>query len=234
MPGDFLQHDGGVLHRARQHAGLIERGCVGDDAPARAAAISRLEADDAAKACRLADRAAGIGSERRRRRMRRHRRRGSAGRPARNQIAVVADRFHRTLRWPKCARQVGGTHREFVLVGLAEQCRAGRPDLARHRGVVGRNKILQNPACRGRAHPFGAEHVLHGDRNTFQRPSRAALQVGVGARRIRERPLGCFRDERVEVARARKLIDRGLRQFARRKALCTQSVAQFRNAEIAK
>ena len=42
--------------------GLIQRRGEGDDAPARAAAIGRLHADDAAESRRLADRAAGIGA----------------------------------------------------------------------------------------------------------------------------------------------------------------------------
>src|SRR3546814_4512095 len=38
------QHDGAVAHRARHRPRLVERGGEGDDAPARAAAVGRLDA----------------------------------------------------------------------------------------------------------------------------------------------------------------------------------------------
>ena len=53
-----------VLDGARHRPGLVERAGEGDDAPARAAAVGRLDADDAGEDGRLADRAAGVGAGR--------------------------------------------------------------------------------------------------------------------------------------------------------------------------
>ena len=73
-----------VLGAARQQAGLVEARGEGDHAVARAHAVGRLDAGDAAKARRLADRAAGVGAGRRRQQARRDRRRRAARRAARD------------------------------------------------------------------------------------------------------------------------------------------------------
>ena len=68
VAGHRAQHDRGVAHRARERPGLVERGGERDDPPARAAAVGRLDADDAGERGRLADRAAGVGAGRAERR----------------------------------------------------------------------------------------------------------------------------------------------------------------------
>ena len=64
--GHRLEHDRAILDVARHRAGLVERAGEGDDAPAAAAAVSRLDPRDAGQRGRLADRAAGVGAGRRR------------------------------------------------------------------------------------------------------------------------------------------------------------------------
>ena len=59
--GHGFQHDRRIAHVARDRPGLVERRGKGDDAPARAAAVGRLDADRAGEGGRLADRAAGVG-----------------------------------------------------------------------------------------------------------------------------------------------------------------------------
>jgi predicted ATPase len=56
VAGHALQQQGAILDGARERAGLVERAGKGHDAPARAAAVGRLQADDAAEGRWLADR----------------------------------------------------------------------------------------------------------------------------------------------------------------------------------
>src|SRR3546814_9582887 len=51
-----FEHDRAVAHIARHRPRLVERAGKGDDAPARAAAIGRLDPRNAGKGRRLADR----------------------------------------------------------------------------------------------------------------------------------------------------------------------------------
>ena len=74
----------------RHRPGLVERAGEGDDAPARAAAVGRLDPADAGEGRRLADRAAGVGAGRARRDARRDRRRRSARRSAGGQADIAA------------------------------------------------------------------------------------------------------------------------------------------------
>ena len=55
------QQDRAIAHAARKRPRLIERRRKRHDPPPRAAAVGRLQSDDAAEGRRLADRAAGIG-----------------------------------------------------------------------------------------------------------------------------------------------------------------------------
>ena len=83
---------------------------------ARHAAVGRLEADDAAQAGRLADRAAGVGAQRQRRLAGRHRRRRAAAGAAGDALQVPG-----IARHLEGAVLRGRAHGELVHVGLAEQ-----------------------------------------------------------------------------------------------------------------
>ena len=131
VAGHRLQHDRGVAHGLRHRAGLVERRGEGDDAPARAAAVGRLDADDAGEGGRLADRAAGVGAggaehevggdrgSRAARGAAGGERRGVAGAPPRADRRAV----DRGL--------VRAAHGELVHVELADADRAGLPEPAR-------------------------------------------------------------------------------------------------------
>ena len=100
---------------------LIERRGEREQAVARDASVGRLQPDEAAERGRLADRSAGVGSERGRHQAGGDRDRRSAARPAR-----------RARRIPRVARRAEGrvlgrrAHRELVAVGLADDDGAGR------------------------------------------------------------------------------------------------------------
>ena len=64
VPGHRGEQDGGVAHRARERPGLVERRRIRHDAPARAAAVGRLDADDAGEGGGLADGTAGVRARR--------------------------------------------------------------------------------------------------------------------------------------------------------------------------
>ena len=183
-----LQQDRRVLDRARDRPRLIERGGEGDDAPARAAAVSRLDADRAGDRGRLADRAAGVGRGRAHAEPRRHRRRRAARRAARHELGVRAlappGIDHRAVK----ARLVGRAHGELVIVELAEHHRAGGPEICRHRRLIGRREAVEDVRAGGGADALGAEQILDAERNAFERPrlpclSRASLSSAISSAR---------------------------------------------------
>ena len=81
-----LETERGILDRSRERPDLIERRGERDEPEARDAAVGRLHPDDAAERGRLANRSAGVRSERDRRHARRHRDRRSAARSARRPV----------------------------------------------------------------------------------------------------------------------------------------------------
>ena len=88
-PDHVPEQQRGVGDIARQRPGLVKRGGKGDHPVARAGAVGRLQTDDPAQRRGLADRPAGVGSDRPRREARGDRRgaaaRGSAGHALRSQ-----------------------------------------------------------------------------------------------------------------------------------------------------
>ena len=125
-----------------ERADLVERAGERDQAVAADAAIGRLEADHAAKRRRLADRAAGVGAERQRDQSGRDRR-GRATRGAARHARLVPGVQGRSVSAVLGRR----AHRELVHVRLAEQDRAGSPELGDHRGVVRRAEVLAASGC---------------------------------------------------------------------------------------
>ena len=120
--------EGGVLHRAREGADLVERRGEGDEAVAADPAVGRLQADHAAQRGGLADRAAGVGAEGERRHARGHRGRGAA-----RGAAGDARRVPGVARRPVGAVLGGRAHRELVHVRLARPRPRPPPPAARPR-----------------------------------------------------------------------------------------------------
>ena len=207
------QQDGAIAHRARERPGLVERGGVGDDAPARAASIGRLDADDAGEGCGLADRAAGIGAGRAGAQAGRDGRGRAAGRAARHQLRVRSPAPPRRGDRAETGVLVGRAHGELVIVELAQHHGAVAPEVGADGGFVGRDEALQDVRAGGGAHAGGAEHVLDAERNTRERPALAARQRRVGAFRHFSRALRGLQNEGVERPRSGHRGDMRLGEF---------------------
>ena len=118
---------------ARQRAGLVEARGEGDHAVARARAVGRLDAGDAAEARRLADRAAGVGAGRGRQQPRRDRGRASrpTSRPARG---LSSQGLRTTLKAEFSLLEPIANSSQF---SLAERHRAGLGEPGHHGRVEG-------------------------------------------------------------------------------------------------
>ena len=152
-----LEQDRTVADIARHRPRLIERRSKSDHAPARAAAIGRLDSRNADKACRLADRTASIGPRRARAQPRGDRGGRSARRPARRERRGVPATPPRRNHIAERAGFVRRAHRELVKVELAEHPRARAPELRRDGRFILRHKAFKNPACSGRLDTLRAE-----------------------------------------------------------------------------
>ncbi len=62
----------------------------------------------------------------------------------------------------------GGTHGEFVHVGLAHHDDADLIEAFHNRGIIGRLEVFQHTRAAGCSDVFGADHVFDGDRNAGQ------------------------------------------------------------------
>ena len=149
--GHGLEHDRAVADGPRHRPGLVERAGEGHDAPARAAAVGRLDPADAGEGRRLADRAAGVGAGRRGGDARRDCRRRTARRPARSKrgiAAVVAPprRDHRAVG----AGLVRRAHGELVHVELAEHARPRLAQVGGDGALIARLEVLEDAAAGGR------------------------------------------------------------------------------------
>ncbi len=178
VPGDRLQHDGAVLDVAGHRTDLIEGGGEGDDAVAADPAIGRLEADDAAVRGRLADRAAGIGSQRGRGLAG-----GDAGGAGAGGSAGHGVEVPGVLHRPVGAVFVGAAHGELVHVQLADDHRAALLQPGHGGAVVGRHEALKDLRGAGGTDPLGAEDVL-------KRHGNAGQQVGLAGGAFLIRGLG--------------------------------------------
>ena len=158
--GKHAQQDGGIGHAAGQRAGMVERPAMRHDAVAADAAKGRLEPDGAAEACRDADGAAGVGPHRRYAQPGHDRGARSAAGPAGDAGAVPRITHRRRRRAPGV----------FVRAGLADQDRARRAQLGRHRGVAHRKLGVRVAGAGGRRHVGSKIVVLDRDRNAMQRP----------------------------------------------------------------
>ena len=148
-----------VGHVARERARLVQRRGEGDHPVARDRPVRRLEPDDPAQRGGLADRAAGVGADRPRREPRRDGGGAAARRAARDARAVPRVE-HRAV----AGVLVGRAHRELVLVGLAEQRRAGVAQPRDGRRRVRRQVALEDPRAGLARDVLGAEEVLDGQR----------------------------------------------------------------------
>ncbi len=192
--GHTLQQNCAVFGSARQRAALIEAGSVSDHAPARNAAVGRLQAREVGECGWLTDRTTRVSGSRRWQQTSGNRRRRTTGRTARH-VFQVPRVFHRAVP----ARLVGRTHGEFVHVGLAQGHGAGSRQFRNHGGVIRGLEVVEHLRAAAGANALGAEQVFVGDRRAEQG---AALTVGpshIGGFRLLEGQLFGEADETVEL-----------------------------------
>ena len=140
--------------------GLYIIGSERHESAARYAPVGRLQSDDAAERGRLADRPAGVTSERSRRETCGHTGRRAARRTARNPLRIA---WIRSLL--KCAVLAGGAHRELIHVQTAERDESLRTQSRHRRRVVRRNHRLKNLRRAGAGLALRNDAVLDADRN---------------------------------------------------------------------
>ena len=179
--GHRFEQDRAVADVAGHRPGLVEAGGEGDDAPARAAAVGRLDPGDPDEGGGLADRAAGVGAGDSGREPGRDRRRRAARASARGErrIAAVAPPPGREDRAPG-AGLVGRAHRELVHVQLAEHSGAGGEQIGADRQFVARLEAFEDPAAGGGGDALGGEQVLDPERHARERLQIARGAGGVG------------------------------------------------------
>ncbi len=159
--GHALQQQRAVFGRACHRARLIEAGGVGNHAPARYAAVGRLEACEVGQCRRLANRAAGVGAGRGRQQACSNGGCRPPRRTARDALQVPRV-LHRTV----VAGFVGRPHGEFVHVGLAQRHCTCRCQARNDRGVVRCLEIVEHQRAATGADALSAEQVLVGQRGT--------------------------------------------------------------------
>src|SRR5438445_1041137 len=137
--------------------------------PSRHAAVRRLHADDAAERRGLADRAAGVGAERKERLARRDRDRGPSRRPAGDAV-----RPPRVLHRAERGVLVRAAHGELVEVRLSDHHRARGVETLNHGRRVRRDVALEDARARGRDDALRADDVLARPRDARQRRGAAA------------------------------------------------------------
>ena len=230
-----LQQDRAVAHVARHRPRLVERRREGDDPPARAAAIGRLDPRNTGERRRLANRAAGVRPRRARAQPRRHRGRAAARGAARRKrrIAAVAPPPGRDDVAER-AGLVGRAHRKLVHVELAQHPRARAPEVGGDGRLIGWREAAQDGACGGGLHALGAEQVFHANghaRERLELARRARLVRGVGRG---QRMLRRLDDERVERLRPGDALDERFRHLARAERAVAHPVSDRRDAEVRK
>ena len=221
-----------ILDGPRHRPGLIERRGKGDNAPARAAAIGRLDARNADECRGLADRAASIGARCARHQPRRYCRRRAARRAAGDEIAIGTFRLPWRDHLAIGAGLVRRAHGEFIEVELAEHHRAITEQIARHGRFIGWNKAFKDLRRSRRLHALGAEQILDAKRNAGQWPRFAPGQRRIGGGGLGTGDLGGFSDEGVEVPRRCHRRQMRLGQFRGGKIAFCQSGLHAGNRQV--
>ena len=183
VPADDVHEQRGVGDGPAERADLVERAGEGDQPIPADAAVGGLETDQAAQRRRLADRAAGVGAERRAAHPRRQRR-GRCRRCDPPGTRMVSHGLRVVL---KALFSVETAHRELVEIGLADDHRAGGLELAHDGASYGARKFCQHLRGAGGRAEARAEIVFERDRHAGQRAGALAV---VDRPRLLQGPLG--------------------------------------------
>src|SRR5262245_41306272 len=101
---------------------------------------------------------------------------------------------------------VGRSHRELVIVELAEHHRAGRPEISGDRRLVGWGETVKNVRAGCGLHPLGGEQILDAKRNAFKRARLAFGNAPIALLGTFQRALR--RSEYVSIQRLVRALDR--------------------------
>ncbi|AEM41803.1 hypothetical protein KVU_1964 [Ketogulonicigenium vulgare WSH-001] len=219
------QHNRCVAHVLGHRARLIQRGSIGDNAPARDAAIGRLDAGDAGEGRRLADRAAGIRAGGGQTQIGRNRRSRATRRAAGRQRRIAARRAPRVHRRAIDRGFVGRAHGEFVHVQLAQHHRAITEQFAGDGRFVFRLEPRQNAGCRLACDAFGREQVFDAQRDAAHIGRIARFQARIGGICLRAGNVGRLVDIGVQRIRAFDRADIAVGQLAAGQFAFAQQVA---------
>src|SRR5262249_8546831 len=203
----------------------------GDNPPTRASAVSRFHADRAGKGCRLADRTTGIRAGRTEAQARCNGGSRTSRRTARSERSVRALPPPGRMHGAEIRSLVGGSHRKFIAIGLAEKHRTVTPELRRHSRFIGRHEIVEDMRTGRRTYARRAEHVLDGKRNALKWSGVALCDACVGRFGHLDGAFWSMQDKRIERPR---LLDRRLmcaRQFGRGEGFLFQSVSRLDQTE---
>ena len=225
------QHQGSVGHRTSEGPGLVERARKRDDSPTRTSAIRGFETDHAAERCWLADGPTRIRAEGHGCGMRCDSSRRTAGASTRNEPWASG----RTPRIPHRAvatRLVGGSHRELVHVGLAQQDGSRIPEICRHCRLVRGNETSEDPRTRGSRYTLRTKDVLDGNRDAFERaglvtPEPFVRPFGGGPGNIRR-----IHDDGIEIRHILLRSEVGLGEFDGGAVTGSQPRRRLRHPEL--
>jgi hypothetical protein len=176
--GQRLEQERRVAHASGHRPEVVERPRERQRTARADAAVRRLEADDSAEGRRLADRAAGIGSDRAIAKSRGHRGGRARGRAA-----------HRALERPGVAHRAERAHHraaaegELVHVQLAEQHGARGPQARHDDGIFGGDVIPEEVAGGGGPHALRVDEVLERDRDPWSAPLQRPRAISSSAAR---------------------------------------------------
>ena len=212
MPGEHIESDGGVFHRARQRTGVVDRVRAREHAFGTDTSVRRLQTDEVTHRRRVSNRAAVVRSDRKRREPRSDLGRGAATRSARRVIEVP-----RIVHVPEVRVRSRLASGEFVQVGLAHQHRTGLVEASCDLGVHRRRVFFQKACPRGGRDTGGLENILETDRDTVERVVHVPLRaLTIPAARLVERALRKKRDVAVELGLERfGSFDRGADELCR-------------------
>jgi len=146
-----------------ERTNLVQGAGKSDQSVATDAPIGGLETDDATERSRLTDGTTGIGTDGSQALASRHSRCTATGATSGHMVGVP---WVRRGAEGGCLR--GSTHGELIEIRLPEQNRSGLPEAIGHRGLVGRDKLLEHPTGTCGANAARAEVVLDRQRDSGQ------------------------------------------------------------------
>ena len=224
FPGNHIQHGGGIVNRLGNRTDLVQRRSKRHQTGTGYTPVSRLQPHNTAEGRRLTDGSARIRTECDHAFVRRNNRSRTAGTAAGNPF-----RIPRIFRFQVCTVFAGGAHGEFVHIGSAQQHKTGFTQPGRHRGIIRRDKAVQNLGGAGTLLTFRADIVLerHGNPVVFAE-GRTRRTAGIGFSSCGERQFGIHCKQCADLRfNCIDTVNKSLRQFHRSDLAAVQKFSGF-------